>query len=218
MSQQYEPVGWAGLIEVVDDEAPTIDTSPPPPALNLPTPTGAPRLFVLSDLPPALPKAAPPPAPANRRALYTILLGLAVFGGSLMLRDGIAPSDAPAPPPDPRGPSQLGPTEASPAPEVHATPPKVSPVLSVFTEPVGAQVEVGGKVYGNSPLIIPSPDPHSLMITLRLPGHQVWTEVVRPNEAGHFQVQAALRPGLGGATTLLPSQRPDPRPRRAPHR
>ncbi|CAN0555107.1 unnamed protein product, partial [Laminaria digitata] len=93
---------------------------------------------------------------------------------------------------------------------------QISPVLTVLSTPAGAQVEIAGKIYGKTPLIMPSPDRTSLMITLRYPEHSVWTDIVRPNEAGHFQVEVALKPGFGKATG--PSQPQDQRPRRARRR
>lgn len=68
-------------------------------------------------------------------------------------------------------------------------------MLSVVTVPGGALVEIDGVIYGRSPLIMPSPkDRKSLRVKLKLDDHQPWEQVVRPNEAGHFNVNVKLEP------------------------
>lgn len=86
--------------------------------------------------------------------------------------------------PPPRGQSE------APAPKKTAT-----PMLSVVTVPSGALVEVDGVIYGRSPLIMPSPvDRTRFSISLKLDDHQTWSREVRPNEAGHFNVNVKLEP------------------------
>ncbi len=215
MSLQHSAPGWSGLVDALDDEAPTIDT-PAPAHLSLPTPSPEPQMFRL-----VAPPVAPPPAPQPKvgwRTWAGLAVGVLAFALSVMLvgGDSASQTDARATP-NPRGLGPIAPAVAAPPAKASlAAPPQVSPVLAVLSTPAGAQVEIAGRIYGKTPLIMPSPDRTSLMITLRYPEHSVWTEIVRPNEAGHFQVEVDLKPGFGMATD--PFQPQDQRPRRARRR
>lgn len=67
-----------------------------------------------------------------------------------------------------------------------------TPMLSVLTSPPGALVDIGGIIYGKTPLVIPSPDPESLSITLKLGGFLTWRKTVLPEESGHFSIHVKL--------------------------
>jgi hypothetical protein len=69
------------------------------------------------------------------------------------------------------------------------------PVLTVVSSPPGAWVEIGGVVYGRTPLITPGPtDRESIEILLRHPKFENHVENVIKNEAGHFSLNVVLRP------------------------
>lgn len=194
--------GWAGLVDDVEHAAPR-SALPRPPATEpaevklAPEAAELERLLDVSAAPPPAPVSSPASAP-NRRALVTVVLGALAFGAALAYSGGppahraprtravprMTPRPAPAPTPEARTPAPTPPSETI-------------PMLTVVSSPPGALVELGGAIYGRTPLVIESPDPTSLQVTLRKPGHRTWTQVVRPDAAGHFNVKVALEPSGG---------------------
>lgn len=111
----------------------------------------------------------------------------------------VPPSRAnPSPRPPPTRPEPLPNTpNAQAAPEKHPAPERRptktrTPMLSVLSHPPGALVDIGGVIYGKTPLVMPSPHAESLNITLKLGGFRTWHQVVRPSETGHFSVHVKL--------------------------
>ena len=96
----------------------------------------------------------------------------------------VVPNTPPAPPaPSARRPDRKAPKRPA------------TPMLSIVSTPSGAIVDINGTVYGRTPLIIPGPrGESSLQITLKLPGHKKFSEVLTPNAAGHFSLSAKLEP------------------------
>ncbi len=186
MNPQHEPSGWADLVDNLEEETVDCPQSSGPPLLLAATP------LRLIDAPP--PRTRPlAPAQSPRRTALIIGFGVLAFVLAVIFAGGASQPLEPTVKPDPRGTPNPMPAVVVPAPEPEvATQPKPSPVLSVMTVPSGAQVEVDGRVYGQSPLVIPSPASRGLMIRVRHPGFRIWEGVVHPNEAGHFQVQISL--------------------------
>jgi hypothetical protein len=84
---------------------------------------------------------------------------------------------------------------APPAAFVEPTAPRRAavPLLSVLSDPPGAEVVVDGEVLGKTPLILPAPNVPLLVLTLRLDGYVDWVGQVRPSEAGHMSLSPTLR-------------------------
>jgi hypothetical protein len=102
------------------------------------------------------------------------------------------PRKRPAPPARPAERTRSNRRDEQPQPTVRKA---ATPMLSVVTVPSGALVEIDGVIYGRSPLIMPSPkDRNSLDVTLKLDDHQPWNGRLRPNRAGHFNLNVELEP------------------------
>jgi hypothetical protein len=69
------------------------------------------------------------------------------------------------------------------------------PMVSIVSDPVGAMVEIDGTVYGKTPLIMPCPHNVDRMhVRLKSNKYQTWDQQLTPSEAGHFSVNAVLKP------------------------
>ena len=134
--------------------------------------------------------------------VVSIIAGIAVVTAAVLYTSH-APSADPAPkavvdrgprpvPTPPRPGAIPTPDEPRKAREP-ALPAKTrTPMLSVLSSPSGALVDIGGVIYGKTPLVMPSPNAESLSITLKLGGFRTWRKVVRPRETGHFSVHVKL--------------------------
>ena len=70
----------------------------------------------------------------------------------------------------------------------------ILPMMSILSEPIGALVEINGKVYGKTPLIRQSPQSKgSLKVRLRYKYHQTLDATIWPNEDGHYEAKLILR-------------------------
>ena len=77
---------------------------------------------------------------------------------------------------------------------IHAVPKPVLPMMSILSEPLGALVEINGKVYGKTPLIRQSPQSTgSLKVRLRFKHHETLDTTVWPNKDGHYEAKLILR-------------------------
>ncbi|MEE2902948.1 MAG: PEGA domain-containing protein [Myxococcota bacterium] len=74
-------------------------------------------------------------------------------------------------------------------------PPKaVLPMMSILSEPLGALVEINGKVYGKTPLIRQSPQSKgSLKLRLRFKHYETLNTKVWPNKDGHYEAKLILK-------------------------
>lgn len=137
-----------------------------------------------------------------RRALGgALVLGLtavsAGLAGALTLPDLKTPpipapvravASTPAtPPPEPIEKS------SDPTPKEEKAEPR-SCMVTIVSQPSGAEVLLDGLPAGKTPLVLLRPaETESIGVTLRHPGYGVWRQRVRKNESGHFVVNAALR-------------------------
>ena len=79
--------------------------------------------------------------------------------------------------------------ETSPRP----TEVKAIPMLSILSVPLGALVEIEGKVYGKTPLIRMSPQTSgALEIKLKHKLYKTTEATIRPNENGHYEIQVKM--------------------------
>jgi len=74
-------------------------------------------------------------------------------------------------------------------------PPKaVLPMMSILSEPLGALVEINGKVYGKTPLIRQSPQSKgALKLRLRFKHYETLNTTVWPNKDGHYETKLILK-------------------------
>ena len=74
-------------------------------------------------------------------------------------------------------------------------PPKtVLPMMSILSEPLGALVEINGKVYGKTPLIRQSPQSKgALKLRLRFKHYETLNTSVWPNKDGHYEAKLILK-------------------------
>ncbi len=188
------------------------------PKLRLPRPhsdAGAPAIEFAVPVQEIVQKLEPENrTPGPRKAdgsLFTKEVILTMVGGALLLAGAVlyARSDrtpAPEPPPPPivaPAPPPVAdgtppPPDPPPTPKIASDPtPEVrkatTPLLSVLSNPSGAQVEINGTIYGTTPLIQPSPpNVKSLSIRLLKSNFRTYETVLTPNEAGHFNLSANL--------------------------
>ncbi len=168
------------------------------------------------------PKGAPGPSfwAEYKEVVLTAAVGLGILGAAVIYTRSESPAPSgppprppaegvnseraetppetrkrPAPPARPARPAERNRSnrrEEQPQPTVRKA---ATPMLSVVTVPSGALVEIDGVIYGRSPLIMPSPkDRSSLDVTLKLDDHQPWNGRLRPNRAGHFNLNVELEP------------------------
>jgi hypothetical protein len=117
---------------------------------------------------------------------------------SMLQAPGAQPQGQPppvAPPPVAKPEPKVEPAAIVPAPP--PPPPKrvkpAIPMLSILSNPSGARVEINGTIYGNTPLIQPSPpDVRSLSIRLLKDNYKPYEAILSPTEAGHFNLNATL--------------------------
>jgi hypothetical protein len=167
--------------------------------------------------PPATPRR---PALREYREVIGIVLATVVAAGAAMvyLRSPEPATDKPTAPngAPTAAPTQLAPTStptsaatagapsvppqvpaqvAEAQPDVTPGPARRAavPLLSVLSDPPGAEVVVDGEVLGKTPLILPAPNVPSLVLTLRLDGYVDWVGQVKPSAAGHMSLSPALR-------------------------
>jgi hypothetical protein len=89
-----------------------------------------------------------------------------------------------------------------PPPEEPAEPPDdketqkvVIPMLSILSIPLGALVEIDGKMYGKTPLIRLSPvKAGPMQVKLRFKHHKTLSSVIQPNENGHYEAKLVMEP------------------------
>lgn len=80
--------------------------------------------------------------------------------------------------------------EASTASRIQKT---KTPMVTIVSAPAGALVEINGTIYGNTPLIMPSPaQVERLAVRLKLDKYKSWDGTVTTNEAGHFSLNVQL--------------------------
>ncbi|MFO0724651.1 MAG: PEGA domain-containing protein [Myxococcota bacterium] len=117
-----------------------------------------------------------------------------------------APSSvAPSPSPVKSAAAELPPTSAAPvsAPATPAATPEPSEVtrpasvamLSVLSQPPGAEIFVNGEPAGKTPLIAKAPAGAAgavVHVRLTMPGYQAWDQTLSPNESGHYVANVTL--------------------------
>jgi hypothetical protein len=178
--------GWAAVVDDLEDRP----VAPGPPPAPAPFSAG----LLLQGLAP--PPAPPPQAslhPRSRRALWTVGVGLAALVLAVAFtRVTRPPPMAPKPRPDPRG--------GVPAPAPTPQPPEVTraapslPMLTVLSEPSGAEVTVGAERLGRTPLVLPAPSGGGPVFVSVQRGTRRWAGEVRPGPGGHYAVRVALPP------------------------
>lgn len=186
-----------------DDSPANRLTLPPPPDDSWDAPTLRPNqgrmgAELAKKLTTDKPRAPPPPNAAARAAyrnviiatvVASVLLGLAIAYTTKRASVQTAP-ERPVPM-APKG-AVAQPEPAVPAPKAPAAP--VRPMVTVVSVPPGAQVEINGAPAGTAPVVKPAPEGVvELEITVKLSGHEAWRAQVRPNELGHYSVNAKLR-------------------------
>ncbi|MCK6552857.1 PEGA domain-containing protein, partial [Myxococcota bacterium] len=68
-----------------------------------------------------------------------------------------------------------------------------TPMVTIVTSPPGALVEINGVLFGNTPVIMPSPAATDhLSVKLVLDRYKKWEGEVTANEAGHFSLNVKL--------------------------
>jgi hypothetical protein len=204
--------------EVGSEEATRIDIRMPDfPKLTLPRPQSDASSSPLPLPAPAIekpvldfPVALEPKKPKKEdHKLFTKEVILTMIGGVLLLAGAFvythSGDDEPEDKPVMIAPAQLPP---KPPPEVVKAPEPVqvpepvkdpepvktaTPIVSILSNPSGARVEINGTIYGNTPLIQPSPaNVRSLSIRLLKDNYKPFETIVSPNEAGHFNLNATL--------------------------
>jgi hypothetical protein len=194
-----------------DPDRRSLDLPIPDPPVLAPPPSGA--GFSAETLVEHIERpAGPDPEPDGWSELRGVLVAAILGGLAIALAVAWSQRSAEPPPPSPAPPTGAPPTAAGPAPTtapptrvrrsapdakpVEAAPVRAAavPMLSVVSTPPGAWVEIDGVIYGQTPLILPSPRAFSLRVKLRLDEHRPVDRVLEPGPAGHFNLNVQLDP------------------------
>jgi hypothetical protein len=156
---------------------PAQDAPPPtPPEAQKKSPLQ--RLSEKPAHPPAETKAAPPPANVAQPANPTAANPAQASTTPPPNAQTAAANNAQAEAAEPSGPTKTN-----------------TPMLTIFTSPPGAMIEIDGILYGKTPLVMASPvQTSALKVKLSLDGFKKFEELVTPNETGHYSINVSLKP------------------------